>query len=70
MELEKNGSKRKEVNRTRFSTSVNKKLLESLDELSKTTMIPKSKLVDLALEMLFEKYNEILENNRYKNKNI
>lgn len=62
--------KRKEVNRTRFSTSVNKKLLESLDELSKTTMIPKSKLVDLALEMLFEKYNEILENNRYKNKNI
>lgn len=51
--------KRKEVNRTRFSTSVNKKLLESLDELSKTTMIPKSKLVDLALEMLFEKYNEI-----------
>ena len=47
---------RKEVSRTRFSTSVDKKLLETLDELSKETKVPKSKLVDTALEMLFEKY--------------
>ncbi|WP_250675815.1 ribbon-helix-helix domain-containing protein [Paraclostridium ghonii] len=43
---------RSEVKRTRFSTSVDKKLLESLDDLYKTTMIPKSKLIDLSLEML------------------
>ena len=42
---------RKEVSRTRFSTNV-----DILDELSKETKIPKSKLVDTALEMLFEKY--------------
>lgn len=53
---------RKEVNRTRFSTSVDIKLLETLDNLSKETRIPKSKLVDMALEMLFEKY-KIEENN-------
>lgn len=54
---------RKEVSRTRFSTSVDKKLLETLDELSKETRIPKSKLVDTALEMLFEKY-QIEESNK------
>lgn len=53
---------RKEVNRTRFSTSVDIKLLETLNNLSKETRIPKSKLVDMALEMLFEKY-KIEENN-------
>lgn len=47
---------RKEVSRSRFSTNVDKKLLEILDKLSKETKIPKSKLVDTALEMLFEKY--------------
>ncbi|RDY29744.1 ribbon-helix-helix domain-containing protein [Romboutsia weinsteinii] len=51
---------RKEVSRTRFSTSVDIKLLETLDELSKTTRIAKSKLIDIALEMLFEKYEDEL----------
>lgn len=52
---------RKEVNRTRFSTSVDINLLETLDGLSKTTRIAKSKLVDMALEMLFEKYEDELK---------
>lgn len=47
---------RKKVNRTRFSTSVDIKLLETLDDLSKETRIPKSKLIDMALETLFERY--------------
>lgn len=54
---------RKEVNRTRFSTSVDIKLLQTLDNLSKETRIPKSKLVDMALEILFEKY-KIEENSK------
>ncbi|MEG1409598.1 MAG: ribbon-helix-helix domain-containing protein [Terrisporobacter sp.] len=47
---------RKEVTRSRFSTNVDKKLLENLDGLSRESKIPKSKLADTALEMLFEKY--------------
>lgn len=50
---------RKEVSRARFSTSVDIKLLENLDQLSKETRIPKSKLVDMALEMLFKKHENI-----------
>ncbi|CEP39688.1 ribbon-helix-helix domain-containing protein [Paraclostridium sordellii] len=56
---------RKKVNRTRFSTSVDIKLLETLDDLSKETRIPKSKLIDMALETLFERYQ--IEKSNKKN---
>ena len=38
-------------NRVRFSTSLDKDLAKRLDDLSITTRIPKSKLVDEAIEM-------------------
>ena len=39
-------------NRVRFSTSLDKDLAKRLDDLSTNTRIPKSKLVDEAIEML------------------
>lgn len=44
------------VNRKTFNTSVDKDLLLKLDELSKETMIPKSKLIDKAIELLLKEY--------------
>ena len=43
-------------NRVRFSTSLDKDLAKRLDDLSTNTRIPKSKLVDEALEMLLAKH--------------
>lgn len=40
------------VNRVRFTTSVKKELVPKLKDYSKETMIPVSKLVDIALERL------------------
>lgn len=37
--------------------TVDIKLFDTLNKLSKETRIPKSKLVDEALELLFEKHN-------------
>lgn len=45
-------------NRIRFSTSMDIELSKKLEELSKQTRIPKSKLVDEAIEMLVNKYKE------------
>ncbi len=45
-------------NRVRFSTSMDIELSKKLEELSKQTRIPKSKLVDEAIEMLVNKYNK------------
>ena len=45
-------------NRVRFSTSMDLELSKKLEELSKQTRIPKSKLVDEAIEMLVNKYNK------------
>lgn len=45
-------------NRVRFSTSMDIELSKKLEELSKQTRIPKSKLVDEAIEMLVNKYKE------------
>nr|DAY96641.1 MAG TPA: Ribbon-helix-helix domain [Caudoviricetes sp.] len=45
-------------NRIRFSTSMDIELSKKLEELSKQTRIPKSKLVDEAIEMLVNKYNK------------
>lgn len=43
-------------NRVRFSTSLDKDLAKRLDYLSTNTRIPKSKLVDEAIEMLLAKH--------------
>ena len=45
-------------NRVRFSTSMDIELSKKLEELSKQTRIPKSKLVDETIEMLVNKYKE------------
>lgn len=44
-------------NRIRFSTSLSKDLAEKLDCLSKQSRIPKSKLLDEAVELLLDKHN-------------
>ncbi|WP_154821344.1 MULTISPECIES: ribbon-helix-helix domain-containing protein [Clostridium] len=48
-------------NRVRFSTSLDKDLAKRLDDLSITTRIPKSKLVDEAIEMLLDKHENKLK---------
>nr|WP_302660413.1 ribbon-helix-helix domain-containing protein [uncultured Clostridium sp.] len=45
-------------NRIRFSTSLDKELSQKLENLSKSTRIPKSKLLDEAIELLLLKHNK------------
>lgn len=57
--MEKKISRQRElVNRTRVSTSIDTKLVERLEEIHQSTKIPKSKLYDVAIEMLSKKYSE------------
>lgn len=53
-----NSRQRELKNRIRISTSVDKKLYDKFEELSKDTKIPKSKLYDMAIELLLENYNK------------
>lgn len=46
------------VNRTRFTTSIKNELYASLDRLTAETRIPKSKLMDEAIEDLLKKYEK------------
>ena len=46
------------VNRVRFTSSLDKALMPKLDLLSKETRIPKSRLLDEAVEDLLEKYEK------------
>lgn len=46
------------VNRVRFTSSLKKELMPQLDELSKETRIPKSRLIDEAIEDLLKKYEK------------
>lgn len=48
-------------NRKQLATTVDKKLLEGLDRLHKETRIPKSKLVDEAIEDLLKKHGIPIE---------
>lgn len=43
-------------NRKTFSNAIDKELSDKFDELSKSTRIPKSKLLDQAIELLLEHY--------------
>ena len=54
--MTKNSTQRELVNRKRFNTSVDIELLDRLEKLSKNTDIPKSKLIDRALTLLFNEY--------------
>lgn len=45
-------------NRIPFSNAIDATLYEKLDELSKKTRIPKSKLLDEAIELLLEKHKK------------
>lgn len=48
--------------RKQYTMTVDIKLFDTLNALSEKTRIPKSKLVDEALELLFEKHNiEIID---------
>lgn len=51
-------SESKLVNRTRFTTSIKNELYQSLGRLSASTRIPKSKLMDEAIEDLMKKYEK------------
>ncbi|MDK8747725.1 ribbon-helix-helix domain-containing protein [Streptococcus agalactiae] len=44
-------------NRKTFSNAIDKELSDKFDELSKSTRIPKSKLLDQAIELLLEHYS-------------
>lgn len=46
-------------NRVRTSDSVDKKLYEELKNISKKTKIPRSKLIDEAIELLLTKYEGV-----------
>ena len=50
--------KRGLVNRKVLSNAVKNELYEALDVLSKETRIPKSKLLDEAIELLLNKYKK------------
>ena len=45
--------------RERFTNTLNKELLKRLQELSKETMIPMSRLLDKAVEQLLKEYGKI-----------
>ena len=48
------------VNRTKLISSLDNKLVEPLNELSKQTRVPKSRLIDEAIEDLLKKYEKRL----------
>lgn len=49
------------ITRKPINNSVDKKLYETLDELHKETDVPKSKLLDQGLRLLFKKYGKQVE---------
>ena len=46
------------VNRTRFTSSLKNELMEDFDKLAAETRIPKSRLLDEAVEDLLKKYRK------------
>ena len=46
------------VNRTRFTTSIKNDLYDALNQLTTNTRIPKSRLMDEAIEDLLKKYEK------------
>ncbi len=57
--MNKTNSRQRDLkNRIRVSTSVDKNLYNVFEDIAKETQIPKSKLYDMALELLAKKYNK------------
>ena len=48
------------VNRTRFTSSLKNELMKDFDNLAQKTPIPKSRLLDEAIEDLLKKYEKRL----------
>ena len=46
------------VNRTRFTSSLKNELMKEFDKLTEKTRIPKSRLLDEAVEDLLKKYEK------------
>lgn len=46
------------VNRTRFTSSMKNELMAKFDKLAEETRIPKSRLIDEAIEDLLKKYEK------------
>ena len=46
------------VNRTRFTSSLKNELMEEFTQLAEKTRIPKSRLIDEAIEDLLKKYEK------------
>lgn len=46
------------VNRTRFTSSLKNELMDEFNKLSEKTRIPKSRLIDEAIEDLLKKYEK------------
>ena len=46
------------VNRTRFTSSMKNGLMDGFNHLAETTRIPKSRLIDEAIEDLLKKYEK------------
>lgn len=46
------------VNRTRFTSSLRNELMKNFDKLAQQTRIPKSRLLDEAVEDLLKKYEK------------
>lgn len=46
------------VNRVRFTSSMKKELMPQFDKLAQETRIPKSRLIDEAIEDLLEKHKK------------
>jgi metal-responsive CopG/Arc/MetJ family transcriptional regulator len=45
------------TNRIRFSSTIDRDLADKLKELSDQTMVPQSKLIDKAIQLLLKEYN-------------
>ena len=58
--LKENSRQRELKNRIRISTSIDLELNAKLEEISKKSMIPKSKLIDKAIQLLCEEYEQFL----------
>lgn len=54
------------VNRTRFSNSIRNELMESFNSLHQDTQIPKSRLLDRAVELLLLEHNRQLPDSNSK----
>ena len=53
------GYKKGLTNRRNISNAIDKDLFEKFDKLSAETMIPKSKLLDQAVELLLKEYGKL-----------